>query len=80
MLGPRALLEEYRRQRRYDAASVPRIIPADVLVDEEISARYQWETFCHPHPGDVLGRRYKLVAKIGWGLTSTVWLARDKGG
>ncbi|KND95105.1 Serine/threonine-protein kinase SRPK [Tolypocladium ophioglossoides CBS 100239] len=80
MLGPRALLDEYRRQQRYNAASLPRIIPADVLVDEEISARYDWQTFCHPHPGDVFNHRYKLVAKVGWGLTSTVWLARDKGG
>ncbi|POR33249.1 Serine/threonine-protein kinase SRPK [Tolypocladium paradoxum] len=79
MMGPRALVDEYRRQKRYNAAPLPRIIPADVLVDEEMSARYDWQTFCHPHPGDVLNHRYKLVAKVGWGLTSTVWLARDKG-
>ncbi|PNY20667.1 Serine/threonine-protein kinase SRPK [Tolypocladium capitatum] len=79
MLDPRALLDEYRRRRRHDLPSLPQIIPADMLVDEEISARYDWRTFCHPNPGDVFNQRYKLVAKIGWGLTSTVWLAQDKG-
>ena len=30
------------------------------------------------HPGMLLHRaRYRLVSKLGWGCTSTIWLARD---
>jgi hypothetical protein len=31
----------------------------------------------HFNPGDLLNKRYEIVTKVGWGTTSTVWLARD---
>ncbi|KAJ6446052.1 CMGC/SRPK protein kinase [Purpureocillium lavendulum] len=51
-----------------------KILPVDQRVDEERNPGYKWRHFCHPHPGDVLGGKYKLIAKMGWGQTSTVWL------
>ena len=32
----------------------------------------------HPvHLGDVLGERYRVCRKLGFGSSSTVWLAKD---
>lgn len=56
----------------------PKVIPPDVLVDEERVPGYDRRTFFHPNPGDVLDRRYTLKAKVGWGSSSTVWLAQKK--
>jgi len=68
-------------RRRQAAASqshaTPKHLPLDVPVDEEMIPGYDPKYFYHPNPGDVLDRRYDLKAKIGWGTSSTVWLARD---
>lgn len=60
-----------------EVAGGDRIIPADQRVDEEGNSRYKWQHFYHPNPGEMLGGKYKLIAKMGWGQTSTVWLAED---
>jgi hypothetical protein len=49
----------------------------DVAVDEENVPRYNPEAFYPANPGDVLNGRFKLLAKLGWGTSSTVWLACD---
>lgn len=53
------------------------VIPSDALIDEENIPSYDRDTFYHPNPGDVLNHRYELKAKIGYGSSSTVWLAQD---
>ncbi|RMZ75947.1 hypothetical protein DV738_g5249, partial [Chaetothyriales sp. CBS 135597] len=53
------------------------IIPADVLVDEEVTPGYNWQVFYPAHPGELLDNRYELKTKVGWGSSSTVWLAED---
>jgi hypothetical protein len=50
---------------------------SDVLVDEEIAPGYNWKAFYPAHPGEVLDSRYELKTKVGWGSSSTVWLAED---
>ncbi|KAI0809836.1 hypothetical protein GGR55DRAFT_141679 [Xylaria sp. FL0064] len=59
------------------ASQAPELIPSDVLVDEEIVPGYKPEHFYPANPGDILDNRYELKAKIGWGSSSTVWLAHD---
>jgi hypothetical protein len=54
---------------------LPESLPLDVLVDEENVPGYRPQYFYPANPGDVLNRRYELKAKIGWGSSSTVWLA-----
>ena len=54
----------------------PRQLPLDVPIDEAIPG-YDPKYFYHPNPGDILDGKYKLKVKIGWGTTSTVWLAQD---
>ncbi|KAJ9197368.1 hypothetical protein DTO164E3_5801 [Paecilomyces variotii] len=48
-----------------------------ILVDEEISPVYDSKYFYPAKPGDVLADRYQILVKVGWGVSSTVWLARD---
>ncbi|KAI0021247.1 protein kinase-like domain-containing protein [Xylariomycetidae sp. FL0641] len=49
----------------------------DGLVDEEGTFLYTKRTWYHAYLGQVLNERYRLITKLGWGATSTVWLARD---
>jgi serine/threonine protein kinase len=53
------------------------ILPADVQIEEERIPGYDPKRFLPVNPGDLLGDRYKILAKLGWGTTSTVWLAQD---
>ena len=74
-------LASYGFTRRQAVASqscaTPKSLPLDVPVDEETIHGYDPKNFYHPNPGDVLDHRYMLKAKIGWGTSSTVWLAQD---
>ncbi|KZF22544.1 CMGC protein kinase [Xylona heveae TC161] len=58
----------------------PRILPADELVEEERVPGYRPELYYPATPGQVLNSRYKILTKIGWGRTSTVWLAQELDG
>ncbi|KAL4967528.1 kinase-like domain-containing protein [Aspergillus stella-maris] len=51
----------------------------DILIDEETSPFYDSKLFYPANPGDVLGR-YQILIKVGWGVNSTVWFARDLDG
>lgn len=53
------------------------LLPLKAPIDEELVPGYDPKYFHHPNPGDVLHDRYELKAKIGWGGSSTVWLAED---
>ncbi|KKK26544.1 hypothetical protein ARAM_002951 [Aspergillus rambellii] len=52
-------------------------LPPGILVDEEISPVYNPKYFYPAKPGEVLADRYQTLVKVGWGVSSTVWLARD---
>lgn len=52
-------------------------LPSDTLVEEERLPEYNLEHFFPVNPGDLLHNRYEVIAKLGWGRYSTVWLARD---
>jgi hypothetical protein len=52
-------------------------LPPGILVDEEISPVYDSKDFYPAQPGEVLADRYQTLLKVGWGVSSTVWLARD---
>ncbi|KAL1978187.1 hypothetical protein VTN31DRAFT_1046 [Thermomyces dupontii] len=52
-------------------------IPERELVDEEVCPGYDSAAFYPAKPGEVLAKRFQLLAKVGWGSQSTVWLARD---
>jgi hypothetical protein len=54
----------------------PRLSPS-ILVDEEITPVYDSKYYYAAKPGEVLADRYQTLVKVGWGVSSTVWLARD---
>lgn len=56
------------------------LLPQNELLDEEISPSYDPKRFYPANPGDVLASRYQILVKVGWGVSSTVWLARDMRG
>ncbi|GKZ69739.1 hypothetical protein AnigIFM50267_004964 [Aspergillus niger] len=52
-------------------------LPPGILVDEEIAPVYNVKHFYPARPGEVLANRYQALVKVGWGVSSTIWLARD---
>lgn len=46
-------------------------------VDEERLFLYNSKSFYPVKPGEILGDKYQALVKLGWGTTSTVWLAKD---
>lgn len=52
-------------------------IPSHEVVDEERCPGYSPQIYYPARPGEILGDKYHLLAKIGWGSSSTVWLAQD---
>ncbi|EXJ96109.1 CMGC/SRPK protein kinase [Capronia coronata CBS 617.96] len=47
------------------------------VIEEETLPRYNAESFYPARLGEVLNDRYKLLVKLGYGMTATVWLAHD---
>lgn len=52
-------------------------IPADQKVEEETLPDYVAIRYYPVRIGEVFRARYQVVGKLGFGATSTVWLARD---
>ncbi|PYH37520.1 CMGC protein kinase [Aspergillus neoniger CBS 115656] len=48
-----------------------------VAIEEETLPTYNAEKYYPVRLGDILHGRYQVVAKLGYGVTSTVWLGRD---
>ncbi|KAJ5710110.1 hypothetical protein N7493_009702, partial [Penicillium malachiteum] len=54
-----------------------KVLPATHLVEEERIPNYNARHFYPVRLYEILNDRYQVAAKIGWGTSSTVWLARD---
>ncbi|KAK4507810.1 hypothetical protein PRZ48_001545 [Zasmidium cellare] len=52
-------------------------LPLDKKIEEETLPDYKAERYYPVHIGDIFNARYKVVAKLGFGTASTVWLCRD---
>lgn len=52
-------------------------ISADAKIEEETLPDYNASHFYPVRIGEILRDRYQTVGKLGFGYTSTVWLARD---
>jgi serine/threonine-protein kinase SRPK3 len=53
------------------------VIPADTRIEEETVPDYVATRYYPARIGEILYSRYQVVGKLGFGSTSTVWLARD---
>ena len=49
----------------------------DQLVEEEAMPEYNPDHFYPARLGEIFNGRYQTVAKLGYGSSSTIWLARD---
>lgn len=66
------------RTRVQPATNLVKLTPTNALLEEELVPDYNPNHFCQVTPGDSVGTgRYAVISKLGWGSTSTVWLARD---
>ncbi|KAI1354392.1 serine threonine protein kinase, CMGC group [Xylaria sp. FL0043] len=63
----------------FSNSNFPRI-PSDERIEEETLPDYRPSRYYPVHVGEVLRDRYQVVGKLGFGATSTVWLARDLSG
>lgn len=52
-------------------------IPAEEKVEEETLPDYLPARYYPVRIGEVFAGRYQVVGKLGFGATSTVWLAHD---
>ncbi|KAK8169090.1 kinase-like domain-containing protein [Phyllosticta citrichinensis] len=52
-------------------------IPAGIKVEEETLPDYVASRYYPVRIGEIFRDRYQIVGKLGFGATSTVWLARD---
>lgn len=46
-------------------------------IEEETLPTYQPHGYYPVQQGEILNERYQVLAKLGYGVTSTVWLGRD---
>jgi hypothetical protein len=55
-----------------------KLIPEDRQFEEEANPGYNAGNFYPVRIGEVLKSRYEVLAKLGFGMCSTVWLCRDQ--
>ncbi|OJJ97890.1 hypothetical protein ASPACDRAFT_1857911 [Aspergillus aculeatus ATCC 16872] len=53
------------------------LIDASTKIEEETLPSYTPESYYPVEQGEIMNDRYQVVSKIGYGGSSTVWLARD---
>src|SRR5688500_18760977 len=53
------------------------VIPSTKKIEEETLPNYKAERYYPVRLGEVFASRYQVVAKLGYGTGSTVWLCRD---
>ncbi|KAJ5789229.1 uncharacterized protein N7518_006240 [Penicillium psychrosexuale] len=53
------------------------LLDQSIELEEETLSDYQPENYYPVNQGEVFNGRYQTIAKIGYGVTSTVWLAKD---
>lgn len=52
-------------------------IPLHEKIEEELFPDYVASRYYPVRVGEILKNRYQIVGKLGFGASSTVWLARD---
>jgi serine/threonine-protein kinase SRPK3 len=53
------------------------VVSENVLLEEELFDHFKTGTYYPVNIGDIFASKYQVVGKLGFGVTSTVWLARD---
>lgn len=66
-----------RRQPWPESSAIASRLESSQPIEEENSPYYHPGCFYPAQLGEVLGERYQIATKLGYGSGSTVWLARD---
>lgn len=53
------------------------LLDQSVELDEETLPTYLAEKYYPVNQGEIFNDRYQALAKIGYGVTSTIWFAKD---
>lgn len=61
---------------RFPTSGLETVCPSEVL-DEERFEQFSQGRYYPANIGDVISSKYQITGKLGFGTTSTVWLARD---
>ncbi|KAJ6114429.1 protein kinase domain protein [Penicillium sp. IBT 16267x] len=61
---------------RFPTSGFETVRPSEVL-DEERFEQFKQGQYYPANIGDVFSSKYQIIGKLGFGVTSTVWLARD---
>jgi hypothetical protein len=56
-----------------------RLLPANTPLEEEENPDYDPKHFYRARVGETI-QKYQIVSKLGWGTSSTVWLAKEISG
>ncbi|KAL3472249.1 kinase-like domain-containing protein [Aspergillus californicus] len=67
----------FRRWKPLDFSIPDCIVAPHEIIEEETLPDYRASRFYPIQIGEVFEDRYQVVGKLGYGVTSTVWLARD---
>lgn len=72
----RALQRAPSRPLRFPNSGFETVPPSEIL-EEERFEQFKHGQYYPVNIGDVISSKYQIVGKLGFGTTSTVWLARD---
>ncbi|KAJ9366538.1 hypothetical protein DTO282E5_8762 [Paecilomyces variotii] len=76
-LQDRKVMQTAMEKRRVFPTSRFKTVEPDQLVEEEELPDYQADRFYPVQLGEVFQDRYQVLTKLGFGTSSTAWLARD---
>ncbi|RAH72515.1 U4/U6 small nuclear ribonucleoprotein PRP4 [Aspergillus aculeatinus CBS 121060] len=68
---------EWKSSPRAFRTSGFELLDPRVKIEEETLPTYTPEKYYPVRQGEIFNERYQTLAKVGYGVTSTVWLARD---
>lgn len=74
--GRKSMQTAMEERRRFPTSGFE-VIETDQLVEEEELPDYRADRFYPVQLGEVFHDRYQVITKLGFGSSSTTWLARD---
>jgi hypothetical protein len=77
LYGTAASPRRYFSQPRTFPSTGFKLIDPSILIEEETIPNYKAQRYYPASIGEVLNTKYQVVAKLGYGSSSTVWLCRD---
>ena len=73
LMVPRVL----RATAKPQSTAVAPLLDEKAPLEEEKTPHYSTQSFYPARLGEILADRYQIATKVGYGSSSTVWLARD---